>query len=97
MNSIMEKFISLFFEKAEHPVKPLMYAQITVWLGMAVASFSVLYTSQFYWMYFMLGTSFLLSGIEHLLVKETKRKGYIKWFICGLLFYLIAVGDYFFT
>ena len=62
--------MSLFFKKDENPVKPLMYAQITVWIGMAIASFSVLYTSQFYWMYFMLGTSFLLIGIEHLLVKE---------------------------
>ncbi|OCA86214.1 hypothetical protein F7984_12610 [Pradoshia sp. D12] len=96
MNSIMKNIISLFFEKAEHPVKPLMYAQITVWIGMGIASFPVLYTSRFYWMYLMLGTSFLLNGIENYLVKETNRRGYLIWFICALLFYLIAAEDYFF-
>ncbi len=96
MNSIMKNIISLFFEKDEHPVKPLIYAQITVWIGAGIASFSVVYTSQFHWMYLMFGTSFLLIGIEKILVKETKRNSYLIWFISALLFYLIAVGDYFF-
>ena len=70
MNSVMKNIMSLFFDKDEHPVKVLMYSQIIVWIGLGIASFSVVYTSQFHWMYLMLGTSFLLIGIEKALVKE---------------------------
>ncbi|MBK5463505.1 hypothetical protein [Peribacillus sp. TH27] len=102
MNSFFKKIMSLFFEKAERRVKPLMYAQLTVFVGVVFAWFLVRNNIDNYWsysaiMYLMLGTGILLIGIENFIVREKKRKDYLIWFISALLFYWIAIDYYFFN
>ncbi|MGE7187014.1 hypothetical protein ACQKKK_24515 [Peribacillus sp. NPDC006672] len=101
MNSFFKKTLSLFFEKAERRVKPLMYAQSTVFVGVVIAWFlgrnNINNWSYSAIMYLMLGTGVLLIGIENFIVREKKSKDYLIWFISALLFYWIAIDYYFFN
>ena len=102
MNSFLNKVISLFFKKVERRVKPLMYAQLIVLVGVIYSCFLVWNNHDNYWGYsaimsLMLGTVFLLVGVENYIVREKKNKEYLIWFISGLLFYWIAIDYYFFN
>lgn len=95
MNSFLKKIMSLFFEKSKHRVKPLMYAQLTVSIIAIILSWLVIINKidNYEITYFMLGTSFLLMGIENLIVNKKKRRDYIICFISSFCFYSIAI-DY---
>ena len=85
MNSFLERLISVFFKDTERTVKPLVNAQIIVFISAAFA-----------WnhqgvMSFLLGTGFLLMGIEAFIIEGKKRRGYLIWIFTGILFYWIAV------
>ncbi|MCP3764862.1 hypothetical protein NLX67_21310, partial [Domibacillus sp. A3M-37] len=100
MNSFFKKIMSLFFEKAEHRVKPLMYAQLAILIGVIFLDFLMRNSVDNYWSYsamknLMLGTVMLLIGIENFVVREKKRKNYLIFFIIALLFYGIAIDDFF--
>ncbi|PQD94442.1 hypothetical protein CYL18_14615 [Pradoshia eiseniae] len=89
MNSFLERMIKVFFEDEERTVKPLMYAQIILFISAPFA------WNHFAVMYFLLGTGFLLTGIESFIIKGKKRKDYLIWVFSGLLFYWIAIDNYF--
>ena len=90
MNSFLEKMINVFFENTERTVKPLAYAQIMVFICAPYA------WNHFAVMYFLLGTGFLLMGMESFIIKGNKSKDYLIGVFCGLLFYWIAIDYYFF-
>lgn len=97
MNSFLNKTIGIFFEKTNRTVKPLMYAQLTICIGIVLTLFLTWNNDSLSSMaiiHFLLGTYFLLSSIEQFIIKPKQRKGSILWFICALLFYWIAF-DYF--
>ena len=102
MNSFLGRFMSLFFKETRRRVKPLMYAQLTVFVGAVFCWFLVKYKFDNSWSYYaiiylMLGTGFLLNGVEDFMVREKNRKDYLIWSIVALLFYWIAIDNYFFN
>ncbi|WP_148631136.1 hypothetical protein [Bacillus sp. E214] len=102
MNSFLERFMSLFFKETGRSVKPLMYAQLILFVGAVFGWFLVRYKFDDSWSYYaiiylMLGTGFLLIGIEDFMIREKKRKDYLIWSIVALLFYWIAIDNYFFN
>ena len=75
MNSFLERFMSLFFKETGRRVKPIMYAQLIVFVGAIFSWFLLRYRFDDSWgyyaiVYFMLGTGFLLIGIEDFMVRE---------------------------
>ena len=102
MNSFLERFMSLFFKEAGRRVKPLLYAQLIVFVGAVFGWCLARYKFDDSWSYYaivylLLGTEFLLIGIEDFIVREKKRKDYLFWSIVALLFYWIAIDYYFFN
>ncbi len=98
VNSFFERFIGLFFEPAERIIKPIMYAQITLCIGVICTWFLASYypalnTAAI--MYLILGTYFLLTSMEAFMIYGKQRKGFIIWFTCSLLFYWTAFDLYF--
>lgn len=96
MNTFLKKFMSLFFEKAEQPrIKPFMYAQLTLSIiAIILASLLVIDKIDNYEIvHFMIGTSFLLNGIENFIINKEKRRVYLTYFFSSLCFYWIAI-DY---
>lgn len=102
MKSPLKKLISVFFEKGGQRVKPLMYAQFTLFI---IAIFSGLLArnnigNMNYWSYsvimdLMIGTGVILIGIENYIVNKKNPKHYLIWFICAIIFYWLAVDNYF--
>ncbi|WP_309090602.1 hypothetical protein [Domibacillus sp.] len=100
MNSFFKKMMGLFFEKAELRVKPLMYAQLAILIGVVFLEFLVSNSVDNYWSYsairnLMLGTVMLLIGIENFVVRGNERKDYFIFFVVALLFYGIAIDNFF--
>lgn len=101
MNSFLSKMMSLSFKKAERRVKPLMYAQLIVVVGIVVGCFLVWNNNDNFLnnsaiMYLLIGTEFLLIGVENYIVREKQNKEYLIWCISALLFYWVAFDYYLF-
>ncbi|MED0870215.1 hypothetical protein [Bacillus spizizenii] len=100
VNSFFKKIVSLFFEKAERRVKPLMYAQLAILIGVIFLEVLVSNSVDNYWNYsairnLMLGTVILLITMESFVFREKKRKDYLIFFIAALLFYGISIDIFF--
>ncbi|KWW21941.1 MULTISPECIES: hypothetical protein [Peribacillus] len=103
MRSFLDKIKNTFFEKLSRRIKPLMFVQILLSIIAIFVSLQALneIDTTVYYTYstiikITVGFVMLLIGIENYIVNKRNKKEYIIWFVAALIFFGIAIDQFFF-
>lgn len=104
MSSSLNKIKDTFFEKLSRRNKPLMVLQLILGAILIFVWFQARSTVETpaFWTYSAIlkvavGFVMLLVGIENCLVYKRGKKDYIFWFVLALIFFRMAIDEFFFS
>jgi predicted nucleic acid-binding Zn ribbon protein len=98
-----DKIMNTFFEKSPRRNKPLMFVQIIlafiaifVWFQARNKIDTPVYYTYSGILDIIVGFVMLLIGIENYIVNKRNKKEYIIWFVIALMFFGMAIDQFFF-
>jgi uncharacterized membrane protein HdeD (DUF308 family) len=101
MLSFLNKIINIFFEKPSTRIKPIMFLQIIlgafaifVWFQARSTAETPVHHTYSGLLRIVAGFVLLLTGIENCVNKKSKKE-YIKWFVLALMFFGMAIDQFF--